>query len=208
VQAWSSTVAYIIGDVVLHSGVVYRAIAVSLNQQPPNAAFWSTTVNVPANEDWVFAYRMPADAVLVRRIVKEESARNFDPAPELFRIGRDTAGALVFTNRRKAVIEYTARISCAVLAGDALFRDAFAWRLAASLAPSLAQVDPDAVEQHGRGPQDRPRERKVTEAQLRERAARQAWAMYFSALNTARAADAREQQQDRTGDADWIVGRE
>lgn len=171
-------------------------------------AFVAGTVAVPANGDWTYAYRYPSDCVFVRRIVSD-LRRAFDPNPPQFRIGQDTTGGLIFTDTENPTIEYTARIPCAVGRGDALFRDALAWRLAASLAPSLAQVDPAAIEQEGRGPQDRPRERKVTEAQLRERAAKSAWQMYYLVLEKARRADVSEAQPDiEPGDPDWIRGRE
>jgi hypothetical protein len=227
VQSWSSGVGYAIGDVVRVASVDYYAVLANANQLPPNATFWSTTP-VKANDDWTYAYRAPADAVGVRRLINVSGSvaglvippgafdqsggpggRQFERQPVQFRMGEDVNGTLIFTHDPYASIEYTTRLPCCVSRADELFRDAFAWRMAASLAPSLAQVDPDAVEQHGRGPQDRPRERKVTEAQLRERAALAAWRMYYSTIEKARRQDAAEQQQDpNQGDADWILGRE
>lgn len=40
VAAWSAVTNYVIGDLVSQGGVNYYAIAPSLNQVPPNAAFW------------------------------------------------------------------------------------------------------------------------------------------------------------------------
>lgn len=40
VAAWSGAVNYLIGDLVLQGGIYYYAIASSLAQAPPNAAFW------------------------------------------------------------------------------------------------------------------------------------------------------------------------
>lgn len=166
------------------------------------------TPTVPANLDWIYSYRYPSDAVFIRRLVTVGVGRAFDPAPANFRAGNDTTGGLLYTDVVNPTIEYTARIPCAVGRADALFRDAFAWRLAACLAASLAQVDPDAIEQQGRGPQERPRERKATEAQLRARAADAAWRMYARTLEQARMAEAREAQQPPGGDAEWIRGRD
>jgi hypothetical protein len=168
------------------------------------------TADDPVNDDWCFTYRLPADCVFVRRIVPA-TGRVFDADPIPFRMGQDDTGALLYTNlentAKDVAIEYTARIPSAVACADALFRDAFAWRLAASLAPSLAQVDPAAVEQLGRGPQVDPKERKATETQLRGAAARFAWQMYGVAIAKAQYADVREQQQEKPGDAEWITGR-
>jgi hypothetical protein len=40
VVAWSAIVNYVVGDIVVQGGVNYYAKAASLNQAPPNAAFW------------------------------------------------------------------------------------------------------------------------------------------------------------------------
>ena len=52
VAAWSAVTTYIQGDLVVEGGVHYYAKAGSLNQQPPNAAFWhpltGTIYEVPA----------------------------------------------------------------------------------------------------------------------------------------------------------------
>jgi hypothetical protein len=40
-EEWSAAVAYRVGDGVAHGGVVYIAIADSINQTPPNATYWS-----------------------------------------------------------------------------------------------------------------------------------------------------------------------
>jgi hypothetical protein len=173
----------------------------------PALTWVAGTATTPANDDWAYSYRYPNDCVFVRRIVTE-SRREFARAPEHFRVGQDADGNLLFCNRENPTIEYTARIPCVVGRGDALFNDAFAWRLAACLAPSLAQVDPATTEQLGRGPAEQPKERKVTEAQLRARAAQSAWAMYYGVITKAQRADANEAQPttDR-GDADWIRDR-
>src|SRR5262249_48910144 len=40
VPAWSSTQAYVVGNIVWFNGKGYRATAPSTNVQPPNGAFW------------------------------------------------------------------------------------------------------------------------------------------------------------------------
>lgn len=45
VTTWSSGTSYLVHDVVNYGGVNYRCTAPNTNQQPPNALYWSTTVN-------------------------------------------------------------------------------------------------------------------------------------------------------------------
>ncbi len=166
----------------------------------------------PANLDWIYAYRIPTDALAARRLVKQGVGRAWDPAPLRFRLGTDATGGLLFTDEQTAVLEYTVRSTLA--ASDVLFRDALAWRLAASLAPSVAPVDPDVPEQLGRGPdpnalttpswrQPRPDAR----LQARQAIADRAMQMYLLTLQKAKATVASEQQQPPDGDASWITGR-
>lgn len=210
VLAWSSTTAYVKGDVVKLSNVIYYALQASTNQQPPNATYWTTTDPDSANPDWLFAYRLPTDCVAVRRIVRPGLKRSVDPAPAPFEVSTDARGDLLFTDEQNPTIEYTSRLPGVVYRGDELFQDAVSWRIAAKLAPSLAQVDPSIPEQHGRGPQQKPHERKPTEAQLRQRATEYAWRMYLVAIAAAQAAasnEAEPQDTDGYGDPDWIRGR-
>jgi hypothetical protein len=171
------------------------------------------TALVPVNKDWQYSYRAPIDLVRARRVVNQATGRRYDPNPPAFRLGRDATGELVFTNEQDPVVlEYTTRLDGAVYRSDALFRDAFAWRLAAALAPSLANPDPEKIEQLGRGTDD-PRERltrtpKATKQQLRQFVAREAFKMYLHTLDIAKVADSNEQQQEPEGQADWITGRQ
>ena len=170
------------------------------------------TAQTPVNKDWQYSYRAPADLVRCRRIINPAAGRRYDPNPPAFRMGRDATGVLIFTNELTPAIEYTARLDGAVYRSDALFRDAFAWRLAAALAPSLSNPDPEKVEQLGRGTEDplarRTATPKATKQQLRQAVARQAFQMYEHVLDIAKAADANEQQQEPEGQADWITGRQ
>lgn len=140
--------------------------------------------DVPFNDDWVFKYRHPSDCVFARRIVKAgmQLGRTFDPAPEPFKLSVDTTGKVLYANYEDAQLEYTFRPSCAASAGDALFRDALTWRLAAALAPALAR-------------------NKVT--------ATDCMRIYAAKLNEAMTATANEQQfpDSGTGDAEWHRGR-
>lgn len=143
--------------------------------------FVAGTEAVPVNDDWLYAYRPPLDCVFVRRIVTL-AKRGFEPAPELFRIGQDATGDVIFTNRLDPTIEYTCRPDCSAGRGDALFRAAFAWRLAAAVAPALTRI---------KGKEE------------------QCLMEFEKALERARVADNREQQQDvEPPDAEWIRGRD
>lgn len=175
------------------------------------------TVAVPVNGDWQYSFRLPADVVFVRRLVSS-LRRAYDRNPPTFKTGRDATGPLLFTDfvtstLTPIVVEYTNRPEGAVLISDALFRDAFAWRLAWSLAPSLAMIVPETPETVGRGPEDNqmqriPRTAPASGMQLRQRAADNARQCYYFALGTATRAAANEDQANTDPtDADWITGR-
>lgn len=164
------------------------------------------------NFDWQYSYRVPTTPTVVfwRRIAREGVGRRVDLNPATFRIGKDATGGLLFTDEIDPVFEVTVRPDGCVASADTLFRDAFAWRLAAALAPSLATVDAGRVEQLGRGPEDPRVPKDPTRALVAMRAqiAAAAEQRYQMALETARAVDAREQQQGPPdADPDWIQGR-
>lgn len=144
------------------------------------------TATVPVNADWQYSYRAPTDLAFARRIVSQDGEqRAYDPDPPTFRVGADATGLLVYTNAVASTevpvqLEYTLRLPCAAATGDAIFRTAFVWKLAASLALSLA--------------------RDAKKAEYCE-------ALYQQTLGLARATGAKEQQQAPAGDADWITGR-
>lgn len=166
-------------------------------------------LGMPVNDDWVYAYRLPEDVLYARRLVTS-LGRTHESDPFPFRLGSDADGRLLYANEEDVTLEYTIRPDCAVSVADDLFRDALAWRLAFTLAPSLAQVDPEVPEQIGRGPKEvtRAHAAPATKAQLRARAQGTAWLMYQRAIGIARSAAANEGQQDlEGGDAPWIKGR-
>jgi hypothetical protein len=140
----------------------------------------------PANKDWTYSYRAPADMLFARRIVGQAGQRReWDPNPPKFRVGSDAAGALIYSNdvassATPLQIEYTIRVNCPASRGDALFRDALIWRHAASIAAPLT--------------------RDLKKMQW-------AQAMYEQVIAKAKVTDLQEQQQNPAGDADWIVGR-
>jgi hypothetical protein len=88
-----------------------------------------------ASTEWQYSYQVPDDCVFPRRLVTSRS-RAVDPTPPPFR----EAGGVIFSNQAAAVLEYTSRVHCPAIAGDATFRSAWAWRLAAELAPVLTRM--------------------------------------------------------------------
>ena len=171
------------------------------------------TASIAINGDWQYSYALPADFVAMRRLVTAGVGRGWDPAPTRYRMGHSLTASLLFTDDPTPVIEYT---SLASIAGaDALFRDALAWRIAAALAPSLAQTGTDITEQTGRGPEPnvhtepgRTRERQDRRDQARRQIATAATQMYWEILRRAHVRDANSQQQAPAGDVDWITGRQ
>lgn len=189
IQAWSAAATYAPGDVVVLAGVIWYAKLANVGTLPAAGIFWSLTpppdelaVPLDSNDDWKYAYRIPPDLILARRLVRPGMARRFDATPPPFRIGQDANGNLLFTDQQAAVLEYTTRPVCAAGAGDALFREALSWRVAHALAPGLSK---DA--------------KKRTEC----------WQMYLHTLERAKVANANEQQrQPNDGDAPWISTRD
>lgn len=163
----------------------------------------------PVNADWTYSYRLPADYITARRLVTP-NGRRFEPSPYPFKVARDTTGDLLFTDQADPILEYTARIECAVEHADALFRDAFAWRLAATLGPSLAAIDPETPEQQGRGPEPISKDKppSTARASLRERMTRYAWTQYYNVIVKAQVSALNEgQRETEQGDAPWHRAR-
>lgn len=144
------------------------------------------TATVPVNQDWQYSYRAPNAMIKARRLVNQDgSQRNFDRNPPKFKVGSDDIGPLIFTNdvataALPLVLEYTIRNLCPAFYGDAMFRNALAWRFAESLAPTLS---------------------KDTKKQDYCRA------RFEAAIAAAKVPAAQEQQQAPSGDAGWISDR-
>lgn len=104
----------------------------------------------PVNHDYPYAFRLPADCVMVRRVVKRGTGRSFDNDPAQFKQGaNDDDGRVLFANYADpesadvdapvCPIEYTKRATCPVSDADAQFLDALAWLLASKAAPAIAR---------------------------------------------------------------------
>lgn len=154
------------------------------------------SATAPANADWQYAYRVPAESIFVRRIIREGMKRKPEPAVP-FRLGSDDTGDLLFTDEPPTVeavvgppatpalgpeIEYTIRVACPAARGDSIFRQAVIYLLASKFAKPL-----------GRESRDR-------DSNL---------AAYRAQLDLAELAHAREQehQDDEGPDPPWIKGR-
>jgi hypothetical protein len=96
-------------------------------------------------------------------------------------VGSDAIGKLIYTNVEDPTLEYTARVACPASEGDALFRSAFAWKLAHSFAGPLTKM-PGKVDD--------------------------CWKNYqFDLLLAKSLAKKEEEPQHRGGDAAWIEAR-
>lgn len=179
VQAWSSTATYAIGDIVVSGDTLYYALTAHAGSMPPNATNWTTTATERANNDWLYAYRWPTDCLFARRMTDPGVGRQFSRTPIEWRVGRDVNGLLLYTNQPAANLEYT-MIDCDALWANDIWLNAFTWRLAAEMAPSMAKDD----KMHTK-----------------------CMTMFHLVLNEASTVDSREQQQFTNGDAEWIEGR-
>jgi hypothetical protein len=151
------------------------------------------TSTVPVNGDWQYSYRAPTSSVLVRRVVDPSLKRGFTKTPIPFEMSADDTGDLVFCDEpviylpiavpaTSVTVEYTHRVECPASRGDAIFRSAAAWRLAAALAKPLGRDAKDA-----------------------DRCLRN----YLVEIETAKVVHAREKEEQDTqgGDASWIDAR-
>ena len=129
------------------------------------------------NSDWLYAYRYPSDCVRARRIVTNGGRLDQNPPP--FDLGIDDQGRLIFTDQPDATLEYTVRVTDPSLF-DGLFAEAFSWRMAAFLAPSLGRV---------------------------QGAQNTALQMYARAIAEARTTAVNESQQDHAMDSEFVQAR-
>lgn len=90
-----------------------------------------------ANE-WLYAYRYPTDACVIRRILTPLGPRQVIPEP--YDIAQDAAGRIILTNMKDAGVEYTRKIEDPIQF-DPSFTSALAWLLAAEIAMPLSAVD-------------------------------------------------------------------
>lgn len=93
--------------------------------------------------EWAFCYRYPALCAFFRKI--QGGTRNPSSARRIpYRIYGDAEGKLIFTDQAEAVGEFTTSdVNTGAMDQD--FAMAVAWRLAAYMAPQLAEKEPMKV---------------------------------------------------------------
>lgn len=122
-------------------------------------------VQTAPNEAWTYAYRMPADALFVRRLTITPTPQNAIPQttpitypqqywptydrsdvnayPPPFQVGSDSDGQLIYTDLINASVEYT-RDAEDTAQFPVEFSGLLAWRLAIELAAGMAN-DPAKI---------------------------------------------------------------
>jgi hypothetical protein len=97
------------------------------------------------NDDWAYSYRYPVDCLTIRRIVS--GVRNETLSARIpFKIAKDDAGKLIYTDEESAVIEYTEDITDPTYF-PSQFIIALSFRLASYIAPRITQGDPFKMKQ-------------------------------------------------------------
>jgi len=92
------------------------------------------------NEEWAYSYQYPSDCLRVRRILS--GIRNDAPENRIpYRIAYGTAGAVLFTDREEAEIEYTVDVT-EENRFSADFVNMLSLLLAAFIAPRVTGGDP------------------------------------------------------------------
>jgi hypothetical protein len=140
-----------------------------------------TLVSSNPTEEWSYSYRYPTDCLKLRRIfsgIRNDSRQSRVP----YKIVRDTAGKLIYTNQINAFMEYTFDETDSSRF-DSDFVMALSLRLAAYIAPRLTSGDP---------------------FKMGERAIR----LYFVEIGKAQSSAANEQQDEEKPNAEWINDRD
>lgn len=91
-------------------------------------------------DEWSFSYRYPTDCIKFRRILsgyRNDTRQSRTP----YKLTRDTAGKLIYTDMQDAMCEYTIHETNAERFSDD-FVMAVSFRLAAYIAPRLTAGDP------------------------------------------------------------------
>jgi hypothetical protein len=131
--------------------------------------------------EWNFAYRYPATAVTVRRILNGSSRKETTGTRVAYRILSDAAGRLIYTDQEDAQVEYTLLVTdTALYPVDVV--DTIALLLASKMAPRFG---PDAVKLGDR-----------------------AFKLYEYRRRIAQMNAANEEQPDQPPDADIIAARD
>lgn len=132
-------------------------------------------------EEWDYSYRVPSDCLKVRRLLSgvRNPGQN-SRAP--YAIVRDSAGTLIYTDERNAMLEYTLRNEDENQF-PADFVMAFSYKLAFYIAPRLTRGDPFKIKNEMR-------------------------AYYMDHMSKAASQNFNEQTQDRIVESEFIRARE
>lgn len=131
--------------------------------------------------EWAYSYRYPSDCIFLRRILS--GIRNETRQSRVsFKLSRDSAGILVYTDEREACAEYTERVTDSNLYPSD-FILAFSYRLAHYIIPSLTSGDTSA------------RRDAI-------------FKLYLQELSLARSGSYNEEQPDELPDSEFIRARD
>ena len=88
-------------------------------------------------QDYLYAYRYPADCCYLRKLYAVGTDGRFIPLPDIrYKIVSDASGLVIYTNEPRVAAEYTADVRNVELF-DEIFCEALSWKLAASIAMKL-----------------------------------------------------------------------
>jgi len=99
--------------------------------------------------EWAYSYRYPSDCLWAKRMlsgVRNDSRQTRSP----YRILKDVSGKIIYTDEQFAKLEYTQRVEDPTYYSSD-FILAFAFRLAAYVAPRLSKGDPFGMRQSNIG---------------------------------------------------------
>lgn len=132
-------------------------------------------------DEWAYAYRYPSDCLKLRRIpsgLRTDNRQSRIP----FKVGQDTSGGLIYTDKKDAQMEYTLSVSN-VSRFPPDFALAFSYLLAAMITPSLCGSD-------------------------RMKIAPGLYQLYESTISDAKASAMNEEQPDQVPESEMIRSRE
>lgn len=102
-------------------------------------------ISANPTSEWDYSYRYPVDCITLRRI-KSGKRSDTQSSRVPFKILKDAAGKIIYTDKQSAEVEYTENINDpSYFSAD--FIMAFSFKLAAYLAPRLTKGDPFKLKQ-------------------------------------------------------------
>jgi hypothetical protein len=131
--------------------------------------------------EWKYSYRYPTDCSKIKRILSGDRNDNRQGRVP-YKLGRDSSGKLIYTDKEKAEIEYTYKdLDPNNLSSDCTL--SLSWRLAAYIAPRVTGGDP---------------------FKLGDRAMK----MYMYEVSIARASSVNEEQSEENPESEFIRARQ